>query len=268
MNTVVNCILTDDQKIKKLYSSSCKITINDCENLMNDNGNNTTDEGITNDNIGSEIIQQINLTQHDSYLLTHEPDMLYDRRISLTYQVITEKDDVAKHLSYYDPLNITNSAYNFNDNDMTFHNNNTDRSKDTWFGLYSDKIIRITHIGIKDSGDNNNLFAKSFAFETSTNGKNWIRQKTIVNHEYVNQLVSIKLDKPVHARYFRFYCVEGNHSRHWELSRLYLFSIDDKDVIYNDNIHDDLYIRFVSNTETKIINKSLLYYNINIKTLE
>ena len=206
--------------------------------------------------------QYINITQHQTYILTHEPDILYDRKIKIKLQNITESDDVGKHMDYFDPLNISNSAQYINKTNTVFHNNNMSESSGVWYCLKSDEPVKITHFGIMDSLDNTNLYAKQFALESSSDGIDWVRHSTIENHVYINEMVVLPLDEAVTSTHFRIYCVEGNDVKYWELTRFFLFSLN-VDTLYID-VTNELSIEYLSETETILKNKDCRYYSLKV----
>jgi hypothetical protein len=206
----------------------------------------------------------INVRPGESRLVTHET--VSGRVVTPSIQCVSVIDDVlSSGMMYYDPLNITNSAFQFTTDSGTFYNNNTNVSNGVWYALEASEQVLVTHFGVIDSHDNTDLFARSFAFETSDDGQTWTRRYTQTEHVHTNTLVAIRLEEPVTARYFRYYCIQGADQLFWELSRLLLFDMNTQPMTYKP-VMNELSVTSISDTESELTNNSTdTYYIVKIE---
>jgi hypothetical protein len=257
-----NSILTPSSKITRLFQSCntestefpYKIHIQDPTNKTDDDSTNVLPSDDT----------FINTQPGQTQTFSH--DILNGRGINYSIQCISALDDtLTSQMMYYDPLNITNSAFQFTVDSNPFYNNNTNESSGTWYALTSTTPTKVTHIGIIDSNVNSDLYAQTFAFETSDDGVVWTRNHLQTNHVYTTSLVGIRLSEPVTATYFRFYCVQGADDMIWELTRILLFDMNDTESSFKP-VTSELSMSTISSTESEITNNSVdTHYIIRVQ---
>lgn len=245
-----NMLLSPTAKTCRLFQSCNVVATGFPYNIFVDSG--TTEESPNMLPVMGSIY--ININPSETKTITH--DALNGRTVVPSIHCLSPLDDtITSSMMYYDPENVTNTAFQYTTDMGTFYNNNTNTSVGVWYGLQSSTPITVTHIGIVDSTDNTDLFARSFAFETSDDGQAWTRRYTHENHVYTSVFTGIRLEEPVEAQYFRFYCLDGADPMFWELTRILLFDINEP-ITYK-MVASEVSITSISDTESDITNNSI-----------
>lgn len=244
-----NMLVSPTTKMYRLFQSCNAVAGGFPYNIFIDSGSSEESP-----NVLPSMGLYVNINPGETKTITH--DTLNGRTVTPSIHCLSPLDDIiTTNMMYYDPENVTNSAFQYTTDTGTFYNNNTNVSNGVWYGLQSSTPVTITHIGIVDSTSNSDMFARSFAFETSDDGLSWTRRYTHENHVYTTVFTGIRLEEQVEARYFRFYCLDGFDTMFWELTRILLFDMSNETITYKSNT-SEITVTTVSETESELTNNS------------